>query len=292
MLAIVVAAWLPSAANGQLYVGADVGVAILGNLESTRTNVGVPTNCDQFLAPATLNDGTAVPLPLDQCGPRPLPASPSGFDVNAGWLAGGQVGYAMTPFRIEGEIVHRRHGGDDVDLVVPGDPKQAEFVQRREKISNVRGTGLFANVYYDFGAARTTRRLTPYIGVGLGLMRLDMNYAARSVRTSDRATLLNLGRNPDAAGRLSATSESLSDDLFGYQLLAGLDYALGARSSLTLKLRYGDTFGAFEDGDKAWDLLRDHASTVGPSGAPVRYDIKATDLDFWALSLGVKFFLH
>ena len=58
-------------------------------LESTRTNVGIPTNCDQWLRAALLSDGTTVPLPIDQCAPRALPASPNTFDLGAGWLAVG-----------------------------------------------------------------------------------------------------------------------------------------------------------------------------------------------------------
>ena len=50
------------AAPSGLYFGADLGGAMPGELSSTRINVGVPTNCDQWLGAATLNDGTMVPL--------------------------------------------------------------------------------------------------------------------------------------------------------------------------------------------------------------------------------------
>ena len=53
------------------YVGADIGVSIPNDLDSTRTNNGISTNCDQWLGEDTLNDGTMVPLPLEHCSPEP-----------------------------------------------------------------------------------------------------------------------------------------------------------------------------------------------------------------------------
>ena len=75
-------------AGSGFYVGVDVGLSLGHDVESTRTNVGIPTNCNRWLPSARLNDGTTVPLPLDHCAPRALPASPSHFDLAAGWLAG------------------------------------------------------------------------------------------------------------------------------------------------------------------------------------------------------------
>ena len=276
------------AGNG-FYLGVDVGAAMPRDLKSTRINIGVPTNCDQWLAGATLNDGTAVPLPVEQCAPRALPASPNKFDLDAGLLAGLNAGYGRGRWRVEAEYFHRRHGGELLPLVVPGDPKQQEFVERSEEIDDVRSHNLFANLHYDFGALGGSK-ITPYMGFGLGLMRMKMDYAGRSVRTSDRDALLNLGRNPNAAGRLSAADERLSDSLFGFQLLAGFDYALSERRALTVKLRYGGAFGDFKEGGNAWRQLRDHESTVAPGGAPVVYDIRAGSPRFWALSVGFKLF--
>ena len=94
------------AAAGQgsgFYVGVDIGMSVAQDLESTRTNVGIPTNCDQWLSGAVLRDGTAVPLPIDECTPRALPASASTFDLDAGWLAGVNAGYRMGRLRLEAE---------------------------------------------------------------------------------------------------------------------------------------------------------------------------------------------
>lgn len=274
-----------------LYVGVDVGLALAQDVESTRTNVGVPTNCDQWLPGARLHDGTTVPLPLDQCAPRALPASPNRFDLAAGWLGGVNAGYSVGRLRVEAEYFHRRHGGETLALVVPGDPKQREFVERSERIDNLRGHNVFANVYYAFRdprAPRRERRVVPFLGAGVGWMRTRLDYAATSIRTSDRDALLDLGRNPNAAGTTSRADATLTDDLFGYQLLAGLDYALTANQVLTFKVRYADAVGEFESLDNAWQTLRDHESTVGQGGAPVRYGIGARNLGFWSVSVGLR----
>ena len=273
------------------YVGVDAGLALAPDLESTRTNVGIPTNCDQWLPDAVLNDGAAVPLPLDQCAPRALPASPNNFDLGAGWLAGVNAGYSMGRMRLEAEYFHRRHGGETLALVVPGDPKQREFVERSERIGSLRGHNVFVNLYHDFRdprAARRERRVVPFVGAGVGWMRTQLDYAATSIRTNDRNALLDLGRNPNAAGTISRAESALTDDLVGYQLLAGLDYALTRRHALTFKVRYADAFGDFENLDNPWELLRSHESTVGPGGAPVRYGIGARNLGFWSVSVGFK----
>lgn len=272
-----------------LYFGAEAGVAMAQKLQSTRVNTGVPTNCDQWLGPAVLNDGTAVPLPASQCQPRVLPSSPNDFDLDAGWLAGVQVGYALDRVRVEAEYFHRRQGGETLPLVVPGDDKQQEFTERNEEIDDLGAHNLFANLYYGFGNGNS--RFTPYVGVGLGAMRVKLDYSATSIRNSDRDALLALGRNPNAAGTTSRADKSLSDTLWGYQFIAGLDYALSPASALTLKFRYGDAFSDFENDDNEWEPLRDHASTAGPGGAPIRYGIEADDFGFWAISVGLKFFL-
>ena len=280
-----------AAAGNGWYLGADIGVALAQDVESTRINVGVPTNCDQWLGRATLNDGTSVPLPLEQCQPRELPGSPNDFDQKAGWLFGVNAGYAFGGLRLEAEYFHRRHGGEHLPLVVPGDPKQLEFTERSEEIDDIRGNHLFANLHYDLGVLKTSK-LTPYVGVGLGLMRVEMDYSGTSIRNSDPQALLSLGRNPNAAGLISRADEKMKDNLFGFQLIAGLDYALGERHALSLKFRYANAFDDFADHDNSWKPLRDHASTVGPGGAPIRYGIEAGNLGFWTLSVGLKFFAN
>ena len=276
------------------YFGADIGISLPNDLESTRTNNGIGTNCDQWLGGDTLNDGRTVPFPLEQCSPSALPKKATSFDLGTGFLAGVSLGYAVQDFRVEVEYFRREQSGERSALDVPGDPKQAEFVERSEKISDFRADNFFANVYYDFRNMQSAK-FTPYLGVGLGVMRVQMDYSGTSIRTNDRETLHALGRNRNAAGLASLADEVLSDTLFGYQWIAGLDYAWSERFSVGLKFRYGDAFSNFEDGNNAWKPLRGHDSTVGPPGTPgsnlpIRYDIQADDLSFWGISLNLKYF--
>lgn len=289
-LALAATPWFAAGqTGGGFYVGGDVGVSMARDLESARTNIGVPTNCDQWLGAAVLNDGTQVPLPADQCAPRALPARANAFALGAGGLAGAGAGYDFGPVRIEAEYFHRRHGGETVDLVVPGDDKQPEFTERTETIDQVRGDNFFGNVYFD---VPTASRVTPFVGAGFGMMQTTIDYMATSIRTADRAALLDLGRNPNAAGVVSRADDAMTDSLTAYQVLAGIDYAVGERQALGVKFRYGDALGGFSDGDRAWNPLRDHDSTVGPGGEPIRYGIDADNFGFWSVSVGYKFFIN
>lgn len=284
---------LPGAAHAQdgLYLGLDAGGSLARSFASTRTNNGVPTNCDQWLEPATLNDGTMVPLPLAECAPRALPASPNEFDLGAGLFGGARVGYALGRLRLEAEFFQRRQSGETRDLVVPGDPKQAEFVQRTEEIGNFRANNFFANLLLDAGGG--SGLLRPHLGAGVGAIRVSMDYSALSVRTDDRDALLELGRNPNAAGTRSVGEAALRDTLWGYQFVAGLDFApVGGRAALTVRVRFLDTFGDFEAPGNSWNPLRDHESSSGPEGEPITYDIGATGLGHWAATVGVRFQLN
>lgn len=279
------------AADGGFYMGAEAGLSLARTLEATRTNVGVSTNCDGWLAPYTFANGRVAPLPAGECAPSALPARANAFALSAGPLAGLAVGYAWPgPLRVEAEYLHRRQGGEKRSLTVPGDPKQREFVERSEEISELRADSLFVNVYYDFAPLAETG-LAPWIGAGAGLSRVALDYRGTSIRGSAE-TLLGLDppRNPDAAGRVSYADETFSDRLWSWQVMAGADYALGAGRALTAKLRYGAAFEDFQGGLAAWRSLRGHASTAGPGGAPVRYGISAKAPAFWGLSLGLKFF--
>lgn len=286
-LAVVVAAGAyPLLAAPGFYVGGDIGAALPGNLESTRTNIGIPTNCDQWLGSATLLDGTQVPLPAAECQPRTLPAAPNAFDLGGGFVVGANAGMRRGRLRLEAEYLHRRQEGEVLPLVVAGDPKQREFVRRDEEIGDVTGHGLFANVYWDFGGG--AGRARPFAGVGVGAARIGIDYAGTSIRNSDPDVLLALGRNPNAAGTVSRADEALRDTLWSWQLLGGVDFALGERRALVLKARYGGTFDGFEARGLAWNPLRGHDSTVAPGGAPVRYDLATDALRYWAVSVGLK----
>lgn len=275
-----------------LYVRVELGAGLPSDLSLTRTNHGVPTNCDQWLRGYDFDgDGVDdVPLPPGQCTPRALPANANRIGVDPGYMAGASIGVGRGRWRAELDYSRRRHGGKTASLVVPGDPKQQEFVRREEVADEVRADSLFANLYWEF--PRRGGRWTPYIGAGLGAKRMGIRYAATSVRTSDADALIAIGRNPDAAGTTSRADAALSDTLYGYQVMTGARLRLDERRSLDLKLRYGDSWEDFAAGGTRWRTLRDHASTVAPGGAPVFYDIAAGGLSAWSVSAGLAWRLR
>lgn len=288
--AVVGFAGLAGAQNG-FYLGADLGIGGARPLESTRTNHGVSTNCDQWLAPATLPDGTTVPLPLEQCAPQALPASPSRFTLDrAGAIGGAHAGYAFGRLRFEAEYLRRANTGEQLDLVVPGDPKQKEFTRRTEEIDNLQGNLLFANLVVD--ASGRSARFRPHFGAGFGAMWMQMEYTGVSVRNEDRSVLLGLNRNPNAAGLQSIGEATVRDRLWGWQVMAGLDLGVTDRVALTVRMRYLDAFGTFEAPGNSWNPLRGHESSVGPGGEAITYDIGAEGFGLWTATAGLRFFLN
>ena len=280
------------AADG-VYLGVEAGAWAPNNLSLTRTNHGVPTNCDQWLDGHDFDgDGVDdVPLPAGQCAPRALPARANDIDLDAGLLAAASIGLARQRLRMEVEYLHRRQSGATASLVVPGDPKQQEFVRREETADAVRARGLFANLYWAFPAVGGGA-WTPYVGAGVGVLRVSLDYAATSVRTGDADALIALGRNPNAAGVTSRAAATLSDTLTGWQFMAGTRYRLGDNRSLNLKLRYADVLRDFSVRGNRWRTLRDHESTVAPGGAPVRYDIDADGFGAWSIAAGFEWRLR
>ena len=79
----------------------------------------------------------------------------------------------------------------------------------------------------------------------------------------------------------------MSDTLFGYQVLAGVDYQVSDPVSIGLKFRYAD-FGEFED-ESAYTKLRGHDSVAGNPPVPVTYYIRTDDIQFWGVSLNMKY---
>ncbi len=79
----------------------------------------------------------------------------------------------------------------------------------------------------------------------------------------------------------------MSDLLLGYQAVAGLDYQVSDPVTIGLKFRWA-SFGGFDD-ESAYDSLRDHASVAGNPPVPVTYYVKTDDIQFWGISLNMKY---
>ncbi len=213
-------------------------------------------------------------------------------------------------------------GGNDLNIKV-----DQEIAISEEVIDDVLSHNFFANMYYDF-ALNPSSKWTPYLGVGVGFAQVSMDYFNRFTRSSNPENIQTfkpasgnkgaldykpssspslaaaLGRDPTTgtvteaertalgqslAGTTSIGRSNFSDTLFGYQLIAGVDYRISEPVTIGLKFRWVD-LGELEDSDE-YSQLRSHDATNSnfPGSPRVRYTIVADDIQFWGLSLNMKY---
>lgn len=276
------------------YMGMDLGVAHAPGPDTATSDNDYPTTCDMFIDPAAALG--------DQCSPGESWSNE--FDAGTGVLAGISSGYRWGSFRIEGEYFYRGtiHDSAKDPLENSGsaglaDKNEQELVRSEEAIDDVLSHNFFANLYYDFTSGS---KWTPYLGVGVGFAHVSIDYSnlfRRNINPARIRTFPNpMGgidpRNQTLAGTTTIARSRLSDTLFGYQAIAGLDYQLRESVTIGLKFRWAG-FSEFEDGAE-YAQLRSHDSTNSrdtndPRSARVRYAFTTDDLTFWGLSLNLKY---
>ena len=269
------------------YGGLEIGAAVPGAIGIRGRSDDVPTNCDGHF-PDIVLDGRTLPLPPDHpdCS-APGDGWRSRFDIGSGPLIGLHAGYARGPYRFEAEFSHRRHGGNRSDSTITAGDKEAEFIHGVERLRDIEADAWFGNVYRDFRVQ--SDGLRPYVGAGVGLIGVSMAYSSAYHRNPDSNVLRALGRHPAAAGTLSAQDAGLSDRLWGYQWVAGLDRPLAGNLVLGGKVRHVTVRDDFTDAGPP-DVLRSHEPTVAPGGREVTNTISTGDLDDWGMSLTLKYF--
>ncbi len=250
------------------YLGVDLGIAFQRDLELNGSDNDVATRCDQILRrlqddDALFVDITAASLADD--GPtgcqRGDTWSTDG-DLGAGIIAGGQAGYIFGNFRVEAEYIYRDHNSDKRPQDANIDDKAAELVDSSVSMTNFSSHSVFANFYYDF---LNESAVTPYLGAGAGWSNISLIYDASFARNPNSATLIELDVPGVAAGATTRTEDKLTDNVFGWQVIAGTDYEIDKNWSIGLKLRYS-RFGKVEDSDR-WDHLRSHESAIADDTA-------------------------
>lgn len=302
-------------AGDGFYLGADFGVAMAPDLRTQSADRDISTpRCD-----ALVNPQAAGLRPGDDCGDLGTTwTTLDDFDGATGFLAGLALGYRWNNFRIEGEYFYRGASYDDtqpVDLgggLAVSERGTEEIEEAIDAVDDLLSHNLFANLYYDFN--NTDSKWTPYVGVGAGFAWVSLDYFTRwqrnldpdAIRTfctpdgnGDTAAGCSASLSGDAAtatatlaGTTSIGRSDLSDTLFGWQALAGVDYRISEPLSVGLKLRWAD-FGTFEDGDE-WSQLRSHDAinsldATDPRSARVRYTVRTDDIQFWGISLNLKY---
>lgn len=290
----------PALAKDGVYLGMDVGVAVAPDMDvQTGGFDDWTTDAAPEGFPGVLCDQTIfgdVQTPQGACGEGAAAwGAKESFDGGSGILAGLAVGYRVGAFRVEGEYFYRgTRYGSTAEPVFPDGWTPSDSTQYNDgvedAVDNLMSHNLFANLYYDY---RTASRFTPYVGGGIGLAQVSVQYRTRWHRNpnGDEITVIpatyGAELNQRLAGLLSHDEATMTDTLFGYQVLAGVDYQVSDPLTIGLKFRYA-MFGEFED-ESAYTKLRGHASVAGNPPRPVTYYIQTDDIQFWGVSLNMKY---
>ena len=284
-----------------IYLSTNFGLTSAFGADVTAFGANHPTRCDRLLY---ANPASA---PTDADCTAPLTSARQGeflFDRNSGRAQALALGYATGSLRFEAEMLLRQQVGQAAPFSVGADRsligKDTEWSALAEPngdIYNFRSTQLFANAYYALGQGSWR----PYLGAGAGFARLDFGFYAASLRKSlDEGYLEVFGgsrSNPDvapewqraAAGTLSMTDEPVNEWAFGYQLLAGVDRALGDRASAGLKARW--TSVGTVSASLPWTMVRSHRPVHADGQTPFFWDYDFAGLGYLGVSLEMRYVL-
>ena len=157
----------------------------------------------------------------------PLVDVKSSYD--RGWVVSGAVGYALPGgFRLEAEVAYRKVKVDELDIVQDGGLGVALGGGSLNGVTvaaegHETALSVMANMWYDIN---TGTPFTPYIGGGIGFAEISLDKLS-------------------AAGALIVDGR---DDVFAYQLGAGVGYAVTSNLTLTVDYRFfGTTNATFTD---------------------------------------------
>ena len=252
------------------------------------------SGCDEFINPNAAR--------YDFCGLENRGDSwRNEFGGAEGVLAGAALGYRLRGrFRLEVEYFYRDSKYAQTAPVLGGggsveDKLAAELQRAEHRVDRIASHNLFGNVYFDLV---NSGRLTPYVGVGLGVALTDMGFGALWARNPDPAYITSVEGKFSAAdteaiqvalaGTTTSVQTGLGDTLVGYQLLFGVDYALSESISWDLKLRLVD-FDGFQDGGP-YDRMRSHESNLRVDGsAPVTYRQSTDDTGMIGLNANLTY---
>ena len=281
------------------YMGMDLGIAVAPEMDVDGRDNDLGSTCDLYYNPK----GYGVDQKGHQCVHTDKSKGDSwtnDVDGGAGVLAGLALGYRLGTFRVEGEYFYRIATHDDrSDKTIYDDTpsgiaeQDAELEEAIAGVDDVLSHNFFTNLYYDF---RSDSKLTPYLGLGVGVAHVSLDYFSRWKRSNVpddiKAYVAYVPADEKRthqerlAGATTVGRAKLSDMLFGYQVLAGVDYQVSEPFTIGLKFRWTD-FGEFQDSEE-WDQLRSHDSTLG-RGTRVRYHVTTEDIQFWGVSLNMKY---
>lgn len=277
------------------YLSQEIGLNVAPPMELFGNTNDRPSRCDEFINPRFAEvAGCTDP-------DRGLGAGwKTDYGRAAGMLAGVSAGYRFGGrVRVEAEWFHRESEYDQTSLVASatGDTfdKLGGEIQRAEvRVGSISSHNVFANVYIDFPGAS---RVTPYVGAGIGMGLVEMDYGDLWTRNPDPAAIVTVAGLPNEAEirrNLAATTTTsqteLHDRLTGYQVLGGADYAVSELVSLGVKVRWA-RFGRFVAEGIEWEQLRSHASQLRRDGSePVTFQTQSDGpLSFIGISMALRY---
>ena len=222
-----------------------------------------------------------------------------GPDFGAGSVAGAALGRTGRWFRYELEYLHSYLGGDmglaggaTADAAFLGEASEWSAADLPvERLSDHAVDQLFANAYHDLPNAT---RWTPFVGAGVGYARVSTRYYARWTWKA-APDYLAVAFDPDwpdaakraAAGTASVVDTEVSETVPGFQLLAGVDYALSdavAIGALVRWVQVGDV-----DHHALFDTIRSHAPVRADGTTPFDAEVALTNLDYVAATVSLKY---
>jgi opacity protein-like surface antigen len=276
------------------YVGIETGVSIASTVTSSLSGVNHPTRCDRLLYPASVSPPTSDPACVNNIAQQ---LTSNEFEAGAGFVSSLSFGYMAGKLRFEVEYLNRYHGNDTAALGATSNVslqgKNTEWSSEEPPYEGIRDYNahqLFANAYYDFV---NDSRWTPYAGAGIGWARTSLRYFNRFVRKPD-AEYLQIAFDPDwpdeakraAAGTVSFIDMPVRQNVFGVQLMTGIDYALTDRASVGAKARWA-TFGSLSK-EATFNLIRSHAPVQADGVTPFDSNLEFGGLAYYTVTVNLK----
>ncbi len=264
---------------------------------ASTSGINHPTRCDRFL----YSDPSMAPGGAE-CRDTTVRAFLSDtFDLGAAIAGSASFGYAWDRLRIEAEFLSRTHEGGSAFLISAVDNpalqgKATEWSPHdppHHRVSDFNSSQLFLNVLYDFGIDSAW---SPYVGVGAGLARVRSHYFASFLRrTLADGYVEAVGGDPEqpedwqlaAAGTSSVLDTRVSDDVFGYQVVAGVERDLTDGTSLFLTLRWSDIDDVSDE--EVWDTLRSHEPVHADGVMPFIGYQDLRDIGGASLTVGLRY---
>ena len=227
-----------AAAETGPYVGLEMGLGVGGSMVLHGSDDDVATTCDGWIVPL---DGTNA-----GCNPSPSAWTADIDGSGSGFVGSIAIGYRLFSFRGELELIHSAFSYDEVSDVLATDDvsvakREQEIEAAETRVETVQHEGIFANVYWDIPP---TVLIWPYVGIGIGVADVSVDYFNRWKRNSDPAAIATFEGHPDAAelrrllaGTTTVASAKLTDTVTAIQILAGVDFRVAETVVLGFKAR-------------------------------------------------------